>query len=558
MSKNNTPKLNRTKVLISIFIMSLVYILCNISTASAANIVANGDFETSTDGWYLACCLNNYSAVRTNITAESGSYSLLVSNIKQDQSNYYIPSILPNTTYTFSYWYNSKLSSEMRVNWCEMDSSGIWITQDINNGVTTNSNSTWTNSTMTFKTQPNTTQMVIRIISDGTQSGYCYFDNLQINQTPQVTASTSGNGTGSAYVSGYTNYGDSATLAATPSTGSTFVGWQLNGSIVSNNPTYITSGIYNSSTYIAIFSLNDYVVSTNIAGTGSGTITGGGTYNYNTPVTLTATPSAGSQFINWKANGIQVSTNSNYTLNITTNTTYTANFIITIPSTPTNITSYAITDTTATISWTPVVGATSYKILSDNNLVGDTTLQYYNYTGLNQDELYTITVEANNSSGDSIPSTPITITTRSSALNVPTNLTASNITSTSATLTWSFITGATEYKIYNNDILIDTSNSASYQLAQLTPSTVYTLTVTDMNGIIESNQSDPLIVDSANNLNSITDNTDSLKTGLVLCSPDHTTYYDTRTNSEQPLTTAIISDATGLSSTATKKFIMWH
>lgn len=57
-----------------------------------------------------------------------------------------------------------------------------------------------------------------------------------------------------------------------------------------------------------------------------GTVSGGGTYEENTAVTVTATPDNGYQFMRWEENGAQVSTDAAYTFILTTDRTLTAVF----------------------------------------------------------------------------------------------------------------------------------------------------------------------------------------------------------------------------------------
>ena len=58
----------------------------------------------------------------------------------------------------------------------------------------------------------------------------------------------------------------------------------------------------------------------------NGTVTGGGTVEEGTSVTLTATPDAGYQFVNWTVGGAEVSTANPYTFTVNADITVTANF----------------------------------------------------------------------------------------------------------------------------------------------------------------------------------------------------------------------------------------
>jgi len=69
-----------------------------------------------------------------------------------------------------------------------------------------------------------------------------------------------------------------------------------------------------------------YNISASVLPENSGTITGYGTYNHGSQVTMSATPEAGYNFINWTENGTEVSTNATYSFTATQNRTLVANF----------------------------------------------------------------------------------------------------------------------------------------------------------------------------------------------------------------------------------------
>lgn len=96
------------------------------------------------------------------------------------------------------------------------------------------------------------------------------------------------------------------TLGVTAAQGHTFSGWYLNNSLYSNNTTfnYTASGrIGADMTFEARFSVSGGVASNTLTlsvdPTGSGTVSGGGTFPANANVTITATPNTGYTFMGW-------------------------------------------------------------------------------------------------------------------------------------------------------------------------------------------------------------------------------------------------------------------
>ena len=77
---------------------------------------------------------------------------------------------------------------------------------------------------------------------------------------------------------------------------------------------------------MANFSKNSYTISTSASPAEGGTTTGGGTYQHGASVTVTATTSAGYEFVNWTENGSPVSTSASYPFTVTGNRNLVANF----------------------------------------------------------------------------------------------------------------------------------------------------------------------------------------------------------------------------------------
>ena len=126
---------------------------------------------------------------------------------------------------------------------------------------------------------------------------------------------TSTNGTTSRSVAQSTPMNISAQAAS----GYTFSKW-------SDNNTNATRAVQitKNTTYTAYFIPNSVTLTVTSNNTSYGTVSGGGTYKYNTSVTLTATPKTGYHFVQWSDGN----KNASRTVTATANATYTATFAI--------------------------------------------------------------------------------------------------------------------------------------------------------------------------------------------------------------------------------------
>ena len=144
----------------------------------------------------------------------------------------------------------------------------------------------------------------------------------RLNTTYTITTSVTPAGSGTVTGGGTVNAGATVTLTATANTGYEFVRWSDNDT---NNPrTFVASS---DATYTAVFQqtgtpVNRYTVTTGVSPSGTGAVSGGGTYDENTVVTLTATPVNGYVFTQW-SNGI---TTNPYSFTLTSDITITAQF----------------------------------------------------------------------------------------------------------------------------------------------------------------------------------------------------------------------------------------
>lgn len=136
--------------------------------------------------------------------------------------------------------------------------------------------------------------------------------NVTVSANPSEGGTVEGGGT--------FNYGETATVTATATTGYDFVNWVFNGNQVSTNASYMFTVTENMNLIANFSQVGSYVVTVSTNPSGAGTITGAGSYLDGTEVTVSTTPNLGFTFLHWEQNGIQVSTNLSYTFTISENT----------------------------------------------------------------------------------------------------------------------------------------------------------------------------------------------------------------------------------------------
>ncbi|MFA7066506.1 MAG: ice-binding family protein, partial [Dysgonamonadaceae bacterium] len=142
---------------------------------------------------------------------------------------------------------------------------------------------------------------------------------VALSSNPLIGGTTSG--------AGSFDSGDEVTVKAVPATGYTFKNWTEGGNIVSTTAEYKFT-ITKNRTLVANFEAD--IVQFNVMLSSNppngGTTTGGGTYNSGTSVTVKAVANTGYTFKNWTEGANIVSTDADYTFNITTNRALVANF----------------------------------------------------------------------------------------------------------------------------------------------------------------------------------------------------------------------------------------
>jgi len=197
-------------------------------------------------------------------------------------------------------------------------------------------------------------------------------------------------------VSGSGNYytGTTRTVTATVNKGYTFANWTNNkGTILSTLPGF-TFPLTQDTTLTANFTAYKYTVNAAANLSEGGNVTGGGTYNYGTIITVSAIPNTCYEFKNWTNNkGYVVSTSPSVTFTLGNDTTLTAKFVRTYDFADANGLYYKISSPTSAYvcSRSPNVGFFNsnitipssfiYKDVSYNiTAIGDSA--FYNCYGL--------------------------------------------------------------------------------------------------------------------------------------------------------------------------------
>ena len=121
-----------------------------------------------------------------------------------------------------------------------------------------------------------------------------------------------------------------STLAANATTTVSGFSFTLNNGVTLGSPvTFHYSAVNGSNTWEGDFGITPnqiFTVNASANNNSYGTVSGNGQYNYNESCTVTATPADGYMFTSWTQNGNVVSTNAEYTFNVTSNVDLVANF----------------------------------------------------------------------------------------------------------------------------------------------------------------------------------------------------------------------------------------
>jgi chitodextrinase len=166
------------------------------------------------------------------------------------------------------------------------------------------------------------------------------------------------------------------------------------------------------------------------------------------------------------------------------------------PSVPTNVNSYNVLGSVATIQWqssTDNVGIKDYRLYQNGKQIAVINGNFYTVLGLTPSTIYSFTVAAEDTSGNlSSQSSPLTITTSANPdtqpPTAPTGLSSSGLSQTGFNFSWAASTdnvGVVGYRVLQgssdpnaaNDIIVGTTTSTSIAISGLTPGTKYNFIV---------------------------------------------------------------------------------
>lgn len=155
------------------------------------------------------------------------------------------------------------------------------------------------------------TEAVAYLVGRLSEFGYTVEDAGSVVPAFNIRLSVDPEGGGEAQGGGIYYEGDQATVTAVPSLKHDFVGWVEAGEIVSTGPVY-TFPVERSRALTAVFKLKQYTVSASTDPVGSGEVTGAGTYDVDTVVTLSVQPGEGYAFTRWTRDGQTVGEGPEY------------------------------------------------------------------------------------------------------------------------------------------------------------------------------------------------------------------------------------------------------
>ena len=172
----------------------------------------------------------------------------------------------------------------------------------------------------------------------------------------------------------------------------------------------------------------------------------------------------------------------------------------TTPDAPTGLAASGLTATTVTLTWNAVAGAASYDVYDNGSWINWSTTPSITLTGLVAGSTNSFQVLTKvSASVYSARSTALAVTMPSTVTvpAAPTGLASSSVSMTSATISWTAVSGATGYQVYRGSTLVGSPSAATYGDSGLTASTAYSYTVKATNSAGASPASAALAVTTA-------------------------------------------------------------
>jgi fibronectin type 3 domain-containing protein len=142
-------------------------------------------------------------------------------------------------------------------------------------------------------------------------------------------------------------------------------------------------------------------------------------------------------------------------------------------------------DTTVSLAWSAVPGATGYDVYRGGAKVATVATTIFNDAGLTNGTTYSYYVVATGTAPSSSPSATVTATPAAAKPGAPTGLSGTAGDKTAA-LSWTAVSGATSYNVYRGGVKIGSSATTTYADSGLANGTPYTYYVTAIKGGVES------------------------------------------------------------------------
>ncbi len=209
---------------------------------------------------------------------------------------------------------------------------------------------------------------------------------LTINIEPEDAGTTTG---AAAY-----HYNNQVTVRAFPEEGYHFKEWSLNGNTVSTNKSYSFSMPPESIELDAIFELNVYQIDVSANDSQAGEVSGGGAYEHNSPVTVSAQANESYRFIAWVSESEIVSFDATYSFLAVSDLQLMAVFQFEeyCPE-PTALSVNELGENKATLHWVSPENITTWDVLW-GKLLADTLETSYLIEGLQENRLTIDTLSA--------------------------------------------------------------------------------------------------------------------------------------------------------------------